>query len=550
MSQLTHRSARVLELLNPQDGRLTVPEVELSQNVSSDSLDQEEYFGGGPVERSTQSFDDLQLEASRHITRNCLIAADIDLTLLNQGSDKERQEFLVDVAPQLIRAASLGTNLAFITGNDMHELCNRFLKWLIEHLSLTDQLELLHNIHMFFNSGGVYVNFSSLDLKKISSGKPFNPKPIEKLRDRLFRIITMPEREGGNLIIRPQFIDADYIERSEIPEDDARKIRIILEEAARTYLRELEARRLTLNRTYDIARVSDHSGIIRPRAHVRTVSYYSKGTVKQAVVQITLKPILSSRHARRDSQPTGKDPRSKVVEMIQSKLDEQGLGYEARPGGRSSIDVTLERLDKAYALEFLIDRLKLQGLSRQGRKFGSNTIYFGDEVIMGGGNDYPVTRIPGLLVFAVNSDRERVPCLSDVFVPSTILEGPEATAEVLMHYNKCACRLLKDYLRRDKKRSVNRTAVEVLKEEIFAKRVREKIASLSDANQTPVEVWQTLHTFVTLMCRNDPNARQWLSILIGELDAIMKQLATSRPSVHPALGSSHPDDGGDRAHTS
>jgi hypothetical protein len=76
-----------------------------------------------------------------------------------------------------------------------------------------------------------------------------------------------------------------------------------------------------------------------------------------------------------------------------------------------------------YALQFIIDRLKVQGSARLGEKIGTNTIYFGDEVIVGGGNDYPVTKIPGLLVFAVNPDRDLVPISSDVFIPSTIRGG-------------------------------------------------------------------------------------------------------------------------------
>jgi len=33
--------------------------------------------------------------------------------------------------------------------------------------------------------------------------------------------------------------------------------------------------------------------------------------------------------------------------------------------------------------------------------------------------------------------------------------------------------------------------------------------------------WQILHAFVTLMHRDDPAARHWLSILVDEFDAIM-----------------------------
>ena len=110
------------------------------------------------------------------------------------------------------------------------------------------------------------------------------------------------------------------------------------------------------------------------------------------------------------------DLRTILIKKIQDKLDSLGLNhYIARPGGRSSIDVTLEKVNKAYAMEFLIDKINLQGQTRLGKHFGSNAIYFGDEVIVGGGNDYPVTRIPGLLVIAVNPEKELIPFLSHVF---------------------------------------------------------------------------------------------------------------------------------------
>ena len=91
------------------------------------------------------------------------------------------------------------------------------------------------------------------------------------------------------------------------------------------------------------------------------------------------------------------------------------------------------------------------------------------------------------------------------------------------------------------KQSATKTALEVLKEEIFSTRIRDKIGDLKYAEHLSVEDWQALHSFVTIMYRNDSAARQWLSILINELDAIMTQLATSKVSVQPASGSSHPD---------
>ena len=345
------------------------------------------------------------------------------------------------------------------------------------------------------------------------------------------------------MAIKPRFIDPIYIERCRIPDDDAAKILNILEEAAAKYLDNLRARRQTYEKSYDLKQVCTDGQLIFPQPDTRIVRY-GYDEFQEATVQITLKPILSFRHAHKPSQVFGKDLRTRLAEAIQAKLDDHGLDhYTARPGDRSSIDVTPAKLDKAYALEFLVDRLNLQGFTRHGRKLGSNTIYFGDEVIVGGGNDYPVTRIPGLLVFAVNADKDFVPFLSQDFVPSAILEGLFATAEVLAHFNRCARTLLSnfDHPKKGLGHSSAKTALEALKEKIFVTRIKDKISELRHADYLDVEDWQVLHAFVTIMRRNDPAARRWLSILVNELDEIMTQLTTSKVSVQPALGTSHPD---------
>jgi hydroxymethylpyrimidine pyrophosphatase-like HAD family hydrolase len=326
-----------------------------------------------------------------------------------------------------------------------------------------------------------------------------------------------------------------------IPEADAVRIGAILNAAAGRYLAEVRANRAHYEGIYDLGPVSHGEDLLDPVANSRTVRYRTHEP-KSAAVQVSLKPILSFRHARNPKKSFGRDLRETVTRWIQADLDRHGLGhYVARPGGRSTIDVTAAKLDKAYALEYLIDHLNLQGLARHGQRLGSNAIYFGDEVIVGGGNDYPVTRIPGLLVFAVNADRELVPMLSHVFVPSAIFEGPDATAQVLRLYNACAEKLQTDGGHRGMSRRRPRTALEALKQEIFTSRIREKIATQSLTDHLSVDDWQVLHAFVTIMCRDDPTARQWLSILIGELDAIMTQLAVTKPGSQRALGWSHPD---------
>jgi hydroxymethylpyrimidine pyrophosphatase-like HAD family hydrolase len=468
-----------------------------------------------------------------------LIAFDVDKTILAQH-ERERPEFLENLASQLVASASLGADLAFLTGNSMHELTTRFLDALIHQLCLTERLELLPHFHFFCNGVGVYVNFSN-EKGAIKIG-PLHRRDYDKMKDKFLRLITYRAGQGEELAIKPCFIDCDYIRRCEISEDNAVQIETILDEVAQEYVHDLEERTEVYRKIYDIDRLCKNGKPIIPRSDRRIVEYGSNSSPKRASVQITLKPILSFRHAAKPTRLFGKDARSRIIGVLQTRLDRSGLGqYRVRPGGRSSIDITLERLDKAYALEFLIDRLNLQGLASRGQELGSNAIYFGDEVIVGGGNDYPVTRIPGLLVFAVNPDRELVPFLSDVFVPSTILEGPAATADVLIDFNRCAQKFQFDFEGLASKGDF-KNALEVFKVELFSKRVREKIANLKNTNRTSVEDWQTLHALVTLMCRNDAAAKRWLSILVKELDDIMTQLQTHRVSIQRALGTSHPDE--------
>jgi hydroxymethylpyrimidine pyrophosphatase-like HAD family hydrolase len=489
---------------------------------------------------------DLEKEARRLFTERCLIAADIDKTLLTQSRvyDNEREEFLTKIAPQLLLAASYGTNLALLTGNSMHELCSRFLKGLIDHLCSINRIALLERFHFFCNAGGTYANFSNQNQELTSL---FNsPRKRQNRGNEVFSSLTVSK--NGKLSIKPRYIDRDYIERSRIPEEDIQRIEDILKQIAKSYIDDLKRTHTTYEKGHNLDPLRKGDEFILPCTDLRLVEYGIDNPLKQASVQITLKPILSFHHADKKlrSKLVGRDLRSKVIAAIQSKLDENGLShYLARPGGTSSIDITLEKLDKAYALEFLIDHLNLQGSARLGQKFGSNAIYFGDEVNVGGGNDFPVTKIPGLLVFAVNFDKELIPLLSHVLVPSTILEGPDATAEVLQDFNKCAYRMLRNFtpsVGKGKKKQNHQTAIESLKKEIFANRIVEKISNLKDTTDHSVEDWQTLHVFVTLMCRKDPAARQWLAILINELDAIMTQLTTTNGKLQPiALGTSHPD---------
>jgi len=462
--------------------------------------------------------NDRDTQITHAVVERCLIAADVDSTIIAQGDRHDREGFLLTLGPRLLEAARLGAHLALLTGNNMDALTNRVLRWLIEQLSHIQDLKLLSHFHFFCNSAGVYAHFplSDPDMARLCA----DPESCSD-STAVLEALTKPGIGEKKLAIRPRFIDPVYIRRTAMAEPEVEKIRSILLECGDSYMKRLVERRSSLERNYDLTQVCNSGTLIAATPEVRSVEHGPDEEPQLSTVQITLRPILSFRHARAPSRVFGKDLRGALISTIQERLDTSGLGhYTARAGGRASVDVTLEKLDKAYGLEFLIDRLNLQGYSRQGQKFGSNAIYFGDEVIVGGGNDYPVTRIPGLVVFAVNSDRELVPYLHHVFVPSAILEGPEATAQILTSFNQCANRLLKGHADGAHK---GWTALDVLKEEILATRVADRIAELRANRRVSVEDWQTLHVFVSLMYCTDPAAREWLTILTSQLDTIMTQ---------------------------
>jgi hydroxymethylpyrimidine pyrophosphatase-like HAD family hydrolase len=486
---------------------------------------------------STAKAYERRNEAVRRTARRCLIAADVDRTVVDEGNSTERSEFLMLVAPKLVDAAQNGMNLAFLTGNSMKVLSERFLKWLIEQLCLTGHLTLLRQFHFFCNSGGVYAHFSAADLEGIlqpSLNGNYDPEVV-------YSSLTFDGPAGR--AIKPQFLDAAYIEQCQIPGVELNEVTAILAEAANRYYNATCNKRGSLERSYDLSLIQDKTSgeLMRPKPEVRPVEYGKADDLKRAVVQVTLKPILSFRHAREAHKSrlvNQGDVRTLLATEIQKELDHRGFDhFIARPGGTSSIDVTLDKLDKAFALQFIIDRLNVQGSSRRGEKIGANTIYFGDEVIVGGGNDYPVTKIPGLLVFAVNPDRNLVPLLSRVFVPSTIRGGPSATAEVLEELNRCA-RELQLQFNPDKP---TKTAVEELKVRLFSRRIKQKIEQLGPSTEHSVRDWQVLHALVTLMCREDETSKEWLSIIVDGLDAIMTHLATGKARPQRAIGSSHPD---------
>ncbi len=495
-------------------------------------------------------------EARRAITSKCLIATDVDKTILQQSQkeEEERLEFLRESVSQLAQVARQGSSVALLTGNSMHQMCSRVLNWLTEWLCQTRELELIGRFHFFCCSGGVYFHLDPQhdDLREVLGTERDHHAQHAAFRD------VIQSDQNGELCILPQFVDPTYVERCLILAEHAGLIEEILANAADWYWDELNNGLDENEKVYDLEWIRDKEtkDLVKPEAESRTALYGPKALHNKATVQITLKPILSFRQAKckcedRDcdcyvsrERLIRYDWRTRVIERIQAELDCRGLDhYVARPGGRASIDVTLDTLDKAYALEFLIDRLKVHGNSRRGQEVGSNTIYFGDEVIVGGGNDYPVVRIPGLLVIAVNLERELVPFLHEVFVPSKVFVGPKATARMLTQYNERVDQLVGRYVKGrgegESAQMPRRNAIEEFKIRLFKRRIDDKLTRMAGSKDSQVDDWQTLHTFTTLLGRNDATARKCLGMLVRQLDGFLSEIAESGGNALRAIGDSH-----------
>ncbi len=74
------------------------------------------------------------------------------------------------------------------------------------------------------------------------------------------------------------------------------------------------------------------------------------------------------------------DPDFKKRLAIQNKLEKLLPDFEVKIGGTTSIDITAKGIDKAYAIQKLMDHLKLNK---------EDILFFGDAVYENG-NDYPV----------------------------------------------------------------------------------------------------------------------------------------------------------------
>lgn len=458
----------------------------------------------------------MNIDAKTFITNPCLIAADIDKTFLNKGCVDEGQEFIRKLAPELLKIASSGTNIAVVTGNSIKELSSRFLKYLFRYLENNSEVKVLSRFHFFCNSGGVYFHINEADLRSHRKGN-------------LNRLIF--ETKNPNQI-RAKFINKEYLQKTKINTADIEKIKVALEIEWRDYIIDLKKNIKSYQKEYYINREPKTNCdffkypielALDGNEHI-DIRYLNFEKDAQSTVQITMKPVLSWKHAINPEKKFNNDKRSEVINCIHKRFDQMGLtNYVASSGGNTSIDITKSKLDKSYAIRFLIDFLGIEGNERKGEKFGSNVIYLGDEVISGGGNDFPLTKIDGVLVLAVNKIPEYVPFKSRVIIPNE-LTGPDASAMVLSDFNNI---IQLELTKWTKKISGNnypkKNAIQLFKEQWFMKKIHEKLQTKL-ADKLTNEGLQVLYTFISLIYRNDLSAQKLTNILVNELDEIMEAL--------------------------
>ena len=493
-------------------------------------------------------------EAKASITECCLLAADIDKTLLHQSDAYEHDKFINDVAPTLRKSAELGAHIALVTGNSMDALCCRFLKMMIAGLE-HNRLHLLDRFHFFCNSGGVYARIFTEKLV-LPNGQMPNSNAVYSS--------VVGRDANGTSYIKPAHIDIEYTVKNSILDADLPVIEQVLKEIVEDYTKHVKSHLPTLAKKYKIdqpdrKKVSRFSkgkaNILDVIVDKRYVKHLPVNGKTKSLIQITVRPIISFRHSRNENALPDGDLRTQYAKKIQDCLDARGLWkYAARSGGVSSIDITLAKLDKAYAITSLIDRLHIGGIERFRKKQGSNTLYFGDEVIVGGGNDYPVTKIPGILVFAVNDERNLIPFLSGVQVADPQFTGPDATERILTEFNKIAENALEAFAgdsaeqRKHTSRKggmrglkVPKTAVELYKAEFFLNRIKERLGGLSKSAISADDL-NVLHTIVTIMSRKEVSGKKWVNLLINELDQIMELSAQHASNgIIDAIGASHQD---------
>jgi hydroxymethylpyrimidine pyrophosphatase-like HAD family hydrolase len=432
------------------------------------------------------------------VAANCLVAFDVDRTILMQPADGnldgERRDFLflTDVAHELVGIARRGVNVALLTGNSLWQLANRALKWIVEALVQKDQTALIDHFHFFSTGAGIYLHITS-----------FKEEMIKLLGNSDPNTIASSLFDAWN--------DKAYLRLTQMNEDDIQTASAILQDTLSSINRSTESVEIQLRGP-------------------RTETVADRTTMP--VVQITLKPIPTS------------ESRDTIAREAQDRLDSKRFGrFRVRPAGRTSIDVTLHFLDKAFALRWLIDHLRIQGNEHIGQPYGANLLYFGDEVTLGGtavasGNDFAVSKIDGSLIIAVDPQRP-VPLRSNIVVPFVDESGPVVTCHLLRQFNDIVDQQRKLCVKAfERKTPLPANAVEAFKAQFHAGRIRAKIADSAAIRSMPSCVLQTIDALVTLASRDTRTTKQVVKMISRNIDDLLVTIQQDLTPIGGALGTS------------
>ena len=484
------------------------------------------------------------------LTKHSIIAFDLDKTVLTADPDEELT-FILEQIGLLKDLAELGYTLVIITGNKMSEVIKRFFVRFVRELCKFSKLNIsiLHNIHIFCNGGGVYINFLDEDFEEMLGNLGSN-KLLESDLEKLIVESFCMEPDDKELVFKPQFIEEDYIKLTEINQLDLKIINQVLEECKlnywenfyRNYRNDIYKDYFIVDQDYtsefeleQLKEVASYLGKFLfflknndreynyPYVDRREIYY---GIGKKACSQVTLKPILSEGYYKGENPPA--NLRNNLINYIREKFKNNFSlkeNYEVKRGGRSSIDISLEKIDKKFALEYIIKKKEVQGIGINDQ-IGSRTIFLGDEVF-DGGNDLVVTDIPGIITFAVNNDKGKIPFRTNIII-NKVFTGPTATSDWLLTLRKSTRNLFEKCIKKPTKlNSVlynNITAIEKYLIDIFRNNIKEMISLVNKINNT--ELLSVLDATISILLNSTKSEDfiQHLKDYLNHYDLKQKEL--------------------------
>ena len=444
------------------------------------------------------------------LTRHSIIAFDLDKTVLTADPDEELI-FILEQIGLLKDLVELGYTLVIITGNKMAEVINRFFVRFVRELCKFSKINIsiLQHIHIFCNGGGVHINFEDYAFEEMQLNLELNKNTESDLEQIIINSFCMGT-EDKELVFKPCFIEEDYIKLTLINQPDLNFINQVLEECHLAYWEYFYKNyKKEIYKDYfivDLTNISNYELDQQKEAAFqlgkfifpiknndkefyspfidRREIYYGDG--KKGCAQITLKPILSERFYNGENPLV--NPRNDLIRYIRDKLNNNinmKEKYNVKAGGRSSIDISLKKIDKKFALEYIIKKKEVQGVGINDQ-IGSRTIFLGDEVF-NGGNDLVVTDIPGIITFAVNQEKGKIPFRTNIII-NNVFTGPTATSDWLLTLRKSTRNLFEKCIKNPTKlNSVlnnNITAIEKYLIDIFRNNIKEKITVVNKINNT------------------------------------------------------------------